>query len=104
MRHRGNDYSDDWHAGIEAGWGFKSKLYLILKIRSQQLFLNNEDTPAVEGVFSNNQSFISVGPEVHYFFDNGWGVNATLVGAFMGENILAAPYMGLGVSYDLKKD
>ena len=103
FRHRGADYSDDWHAGFEVGWNHKSKLYLILKVRSQQSLLNNEDTPAVDGVFSNNQSFVSYGPEVHYFFNNGWGVNATFFGAFMGENILASPYIGVGVSYDLKK-
>ena len=105
LRHRGKSYSDDWHSGLELGWNKDNRFYAILKMRSVQSLFNGEDGfNQVEGtLFANNLEYVSVGPEFHYFFKNNWGVNATILGAVQGQNILANPYFGLGVSYDLKK-
>lgn len=106
IRHRGKDYSDDWHSGVEVGWNVKKKdkFYAILKVRSVQSFFNSEETLQLQNsLFANNLEFISIGPEFHYFFDNNWGVNLTAYGAVQGRNILADPYLEVGVSYNLKK-
>ncbi len=105
FRHRGKSYSDDWHTGLELGWNKDKRFYAILKMRSIQSFFNgDEGVNQIEGtLFANNLEYISVGPEFHYFFKNNWGVSATILGAAQGRNILANPYLGMGVSYDLKK-
>lgn len=106
IRHRGKSYSDDWHTGLEVGWNKNNRFFAILKMRSIQSFFNgDEGINQVEGtLFANNLEYVSIGPEFHYFFKNKWGVNATILGAVQGRNILANPYLGVGISYDLKKD
>ena len=104
VRHRGNNYSDDWHSGLEIGWNKNKRFYAILKMNSIQSFNNSEVLNAGNSLFGNNLEYVAIGPELHYFFKNNWGVNATVVGAVQGENMLADPYFGVGISYDLKKD
>lgn len=102
-RHRGNDYSDDWHAGLEIGWNKNQRFYAILKMNSIQSFNNSDALNAGNSLFGNNLSYVAIGPEFHYFFKNNWGVNGTIVGAVQGKNMLADPYLSLGISYNLKK-
>ena len=103
LRHRGNNYSDDWHSGLEVGWNKSRRFYAILKMNAIQSFNNSKELNAGNSLFGNNLEYIALGPEFHYFFKNNWGVSATAVGALQGKNMLADPYFGVGVSYDLKK-
>ncbi len=104
LRHRGNQYSDDWHSGIEIGWNKNKRFYAIAKLNAVQSFFNhNEKIGASNSLFGNNTEYIGFGPEFHYFFKNNWGINATVVGALQGRNVLANPFWGVGISYDLKK-
>lgn len=104
IRHRGKDYSDDWHTGLEVGWNKDNRFYAILKMRSVISYYNGTALNTGDGtLFANNLEYIAYGPEFHYFFKNNWGVNANISFATRGRNILANPYMGLGISYDLKK-
>jgi hypothetical protein len=103
LRHRGNDYSDDWHSGLEVGWNKDKKFYAILKMNSIQSFNNSDALNTGNSLFGNNLEYIAIGPEFHYFFKNNWGINATAVGAIQGKNMLADPYFGVGISYSLLK-
>ena len=103
IRHRGNDYSDDWHSGLEVGWNKNERFYTILKMNSIQSFNNSDELNSGNSLFGNNLGYIAIGPEFHYFFKNNWGMNATVVGAIQGKNMLADPYLGAGISYNLKK-
>jgi hypothetical protein len=103
IRHRGNDYSDDWHSGLEVGWNKDRRFYAILKMNSIQSFNNSDALNAGNSLFGNNLGYIAIGPELHYFFKNNWGINGTIVGAIQGKNMLADPYVSLGISYTLKR-
>jgi hypothetical protein len=103
VRHRGKDYSDDWHAGLEVGWNKNERFYAIIKMNSIQSFYNSDVLNAGNSLFGNNLEYVAIGPEFHYFFKNNWGVNATVVGAVQGRNMLADPYFGVGISYNLLK-
>ena len=103
VRHRGDNYSDDWHSGLEVGWNKKQKFYAILKMNSVKSFENNNEVGTGQTLFGNNVEYVAIGPEFHYFFDNNWGVSGSVTGAFSGRNVLASPNIGIGISYNLKK-
>lgn len=105
LRHRGNNYSDEWRLGGELGWSPNQRLYAIFKINSVNSFFNKEGdlSDEVTGVFSNNTEYLSPGLQLAYEFKNHWGVSLSAQGAFYARNILAAPTYGLGVFYNLKR-
>lgn len=101
VNNRTNDFSDEFHFGLEAGGQFNS-FFLALKLALVESFQNGDAESSQTGIFSNNTEYVSFGPEVAYFLDNGLGISGTVLGAFSGQNILASPSFSLGFTYEIK--
>ena len=102
INNRTQDFSDEFHVGLEAGAAFPSGFFAALKLSVVESLMNGEASSSQTGIFSNNTEFISFGPQVAYGFDNGWLVSGSALGAFSGRNILASPMFSVGIVYELK--
>lgn len=97
FNNRTKNFSDDFRAGAEVGYTFKSKLVAILKLDIVQSFFNGSSAVADNGIFSNNTEYVSPSVEFAYTVNKGWGVSASGGFAIAGRNILASPNLGLGI-------
>lgn len=97
FNNRTKNFSDDFRAGAEVGYTFKSKLVAILKLDIVQSFFNGSSAVADNGIFSNNTEYVSPSVEFTYTVNKGWGVSASAGFAIAGRNILASPNLGLGI-------
>ena len=62
----------------------------------------DDDVQGGYGMFSNNTGYVSIGPEVSLFLNNGLGISFNTFGAFYGRNLLAAPSYSFGLVYKHK--
>lgn len=97
FNNRTKNFSDDFRAGAEVGYTFKSKLVAILKFDLVQSFFNGSTLVADNGIFSNNTEYVSPSVELAYVVNKNWGLSASAGFAFAGRNILAAPNVGVGI-------
>lgn len=97
INNRTKNFSDDFRAGAEVGYTFKSKLVTILKFDLVQSFFNRSTLVADNGIFSNNTEYVSPSVELAYVVNKKWGVSALAGFALAGRNILAAPNLGVGI-------
>jgi len=49
------------------------------------------------GLFANNQSYLSYGPEFSYIINETFGMSAGIESATQAENVLSAPAFSFGV-------
>jgi protein XagA len=97
FNNRTKNFSDDFRAGAEVGYTFKSKLVTILKLDLVQSFFNGSTLVADNGIFSNNTEYVSPSVELAYVVNRNWGFSASAGFALAGRNILAAPNLGVGI-------
>ena len=103
FNNRTNGFSDEFRFSLEFGAAIKQNLFAALKFGILESFNNGDATASQTGIFSNNTEYVTFGPEVNYFIGKGFGVSASVFGAFSGQNILASPAFTLGLVYDLKR-
>lgn len=106
VRHRGKSYSDEFQNGFELGWNNNRKFYIIGKLNSVLSFYNSKvsiNDEEITSIFANNTEYISPSLEFAYVTDKKWGFSIYGQGAIKAKNILAAPTLGVGIFYDIKK-
>ena len=91
-------YSDEYLYAVEVGYTVKNKLTAILRLRGLESLENGDDAVhgGMGGLYANNQSFLTYGPELIYSLDERTGVSLSAMGAARVHNALAAPVFSLG--------
>ena len=105
VNNRSNDFSEEFRYGLEFGLGLlNQKLWLIGRLNGVESFKNGAtaETVTSTSIFANNTEFSSYGVEAAYYITKKWGVSASIMSAFRGEIIAAAPSYSIGVFYDMK--
>lgn len=98
FNNRTEGYSDEFYYAAEVGYNFGGKLLVSLKMRGIESFKNGNDAVqgGMGGLFANNQSYLTYGPEVSYLLNNNFAVVAGVEGATHAENVLSAPAFSFG--------
>ena len=93
FNNRTGGYSDEFHYAAEIGYTFKNNIFVIFRIRGVESLKNGDGAVVggMAGLFANNQSYLSYGPEINYTINNTFGISAGIEGATRGENVLSAP-------------
>jgi hypothetical protein len=96
---RSKGYSDEFRYAAEIGYNLRNKFIIAFKIRGVESLRNGNDTVTggMGGLFANNQSYLSYGPEISYLIIRAVGLSAAIEGATRGENVLSAPAYSIGV-------
>lgn len=101
FNNRTNNFSDEYHLGLEVGYTL-NRISFNCKVNSVQSLFNGEsDGSAGNGVFSNNTEYVSYTPEVNWNITEKLGISANAGFALSGKRILASPNYGLGIYYQL---
>jgi len=68
------------------------------KLRGVESRKNGNDTVVggMGGLFANNQSYLSYGPEISYIVNQTFGISAGIESATRAENVLSAPAFSFG--------
>lgn len=99
FNNRTNGYSDEFRYAAEIGYTFHSKFLAIFRIRGVESLKNGDGAlGGMVGLFANDQSYLSYGPELVYSVDRIFGVSLGIEGATRGENVLSAVAFSLGFS------
>jgi hypothetical protein len=97
------DNSDEIHGGGELGWK-KNKLSVLLKIDGKFSLFNGSRAESISpSIYSNNQEYLGVSPQLLYEFENHFGLMLETGFALHARNIIAAPSLSAGVFFNLKK-
>lgn len=97
FNHRTRGFSEEFHAGFDAGIMLKDRVTLIFKSYLVRSFRNGSAPAAGTGLFSNNIQYLSFGPEVNVRLGKHLGLSGGVYGAQAATNVLAAPSFDLGV-------
>jgi protein XagA len=104
FNNRTNNFSDEFHYGLEAGYTFKDKLTGIFRVYGVESLYNGGNVESTQNsIFSNNTEYLSYGPELIYSITPKFGVTAAAYFAWSGKNILAAPSYIVGAYLKLTK-
>lgn len=98
FNNRTRGFSDELRYGLEAGTGwFNDKVYTILRFQGVKSLYNGSGVVS-DGTsfFANNTQYLSIAPEVSYFFSKNAGVTASIGGALFGNLIYARPSYSVG--------
>lgn len=99
FNNRTNGYSDEFRYAAEMGYTFHNKVLAIFRIRGVESLKNGDGAlGGMVGLFANDQSYLSYGPELVYSVDRTFGVSVGIEGATRGENVLSAVAFSLGFS------
>ena len=104
FNNRTNDFSDEIRFGGEFGWR-SNRLSAIAKVDAKfSMFNGSRSDSHSPSIYSNNQEYFAISPQVLYEFHNHVGVMAEAGFAVHSRNIIAAPSISLGVFFNLKDD
>ncbi len=101
FNNRVKGFSDDVRFHGEAGYK-KGKFLGSLKIFSVNALKNGDNSGNANGLFSNNISYFSYGPQIAFYPTEKLGVLANMLTGTGGTNVLAAPSYTVGIFLDLK--
>lgn len=92
-------FSHEWAATAEYGYKIKSA-YLIANMHARYS-LNNQPSPDFlhTGLGVNQQNYLAFGLKAFIPFTKNLGINLSAFGAFLGNNVQAAPSFGASVFY-----
>lgn len=98
FNNRTKGYSDEFHYAAEIGYTFKGRFLVSLKFRGIESLENGKAvTASTGGLFANDQSYLTYGPELSYLINQGLGISASIEGATRAKNVLSAPAFSLGI-------
>lgn len=99
FNNRTEGYSDEFYYAVEIGYSFNNRFSIAFKARGIESLKNGDETVVggMGGLFANNQSYLSYGPEITYNLNRVFGISAGIEGATRGENVLSAPAFSLGL-------
>jgi len=97
FRHKG--YTDEINFGFETGYTFANKLLAIFRVTGLKPLRNGDNTVAggAGGLFSNNQQYLTYGPEILYNVTDNVGVTAGVNAGTWARNVLSANVYRLGI-------
>lgn len=99
---RNNGYSDQFRWGIEGGYQANEKMWIIFYIDHLGLIEENDKVldPRIEanGLFLDEQMYLSPGFKFIYQFKNHWIVNSAIGGALSANNVAATPALSFGIA------
>lgn len=101
FNNRTKGFSDEFHAGIEAGVTLASFVGIIRMYSVNSLYNGNGGQAGGNGVFANNTEYLSFVPEIICNINDKLGAAASGGFAFSGKRILAAPNWSIGVFMNL---
>lgn len=98
FNNRVKGYSDEYLYACEIGYTFKEKLTAILRLRGLESLENGDDGVhgGMGGLYANNQSYMTYGPELIYNLDDRTGISLSAAGTARVQNALVAPVFSLG--------
>lgn len=100
VRTRG--FSEEFRFDYEAGIKFwKDRIIVAGKIIGVVALRNGDVSATMNGLFSNNVTYISPRLILGYEYKNKVGVSFETASAFIGKNVLAAPSYSFGIYYKL---
>lgn len=97
LRHKG--YTDELNFRVEAGYTLGNKLLAIFRITGLKPLRNGDNTIAggAGGLFSNNQQYITYGPELLYSLTDNLGITAGVNSGTWARNVLSANVYRVGI-------
>ena len=102
---RTNDYSSAFKLGGEAGYKALDWLWVAGFLDGVASFQNGDlidpRNNRLTGLYVNNQSYAAFGFKLIGEFDQNFGANVGLGGAFDGRNVAKSPAISLGLYYKL---
>jgi hypothetical protein len=101
FNNRTNGFSDEFHAGIEAGITSNKLIGIVRLYNVSSLYNGDGGNSGSNGVFANNTEYLSFVPEVIFKASDKIGIAASGGFAFSGKQILAAPNWSFGVFMNL---
>ncbi len=101
FNNRTKGFSDDVRFHGELGYK-KGKFLASVKIFSVNALKNGDAEGNASGLFANNISYFSYGPQVAFYATEKVGILANMLTGAGGTNVLAAPSFTAGIFLDLK--
>ncbi|MCP4520554.1 MAG: hypothetical protein GY827_02465 [Cytophagales bacterium] len=103
FNNRTGGFSDDIRFNAELGYRWKKFIFSVKLFSVNALDNGDEDNlGTASGLFSNNISYLSFGPQVAFYATEKVGILANMLTGAGGRNVLAAPSFAVGIFYDLK--
>ena len=95
-----NGFSDELLYAIEAGYTH-GKWMAVARVRGTESRENGDDlvSGGMGGLYANNQSFLTYGPELIYSMDDQLGLAASVVNTTRVKNALSAPVFSFGLFF-----
>ncbi len=104
---RTGDFSSDWTLGLEGGYRFFGRLWLVGMADRRQSFLNGDvQLPRANletGLYLNDQEFLAYGLKILIDIYKGFGIQGTTYTAASGNNVARSSLSGIGFYYKLGK-
>lgn len=99
FNNRVSGYSDELLYAVEAGYTFGERLTAIMRWRGVESLENGDDgvSGGMGGLYANDQSYMTLGPELIYKVWEGFGVSLGAASTMRARNALEAPVWSLGV-------
>jgi len=91
FNNRTEGYSDEFTYFLEIGYRPLNQLLVIMKFNGVETLRNGSDDTlgGAGGLFANNQKYLTYGPELIYSISESFGINAGIVTAAFGENVVS---------------
>lgn len=102
FNNRTKNFSDEIRYHGEIGYK-KKRLLVSVKLFGVNSLYNGANISNASGLFSNNISYLTFGPQVAYYVHKKVGVLGNMLTGSKGKNILGAPSYTLGVFLEIKK-
>ena len=98
FNNRINGFSDEFLYAVECGYTFRYGFTAILRVRGLESLENGDDAVGggMGGLYANDQSFVTYGPELIYDLGNGAGVSLSAADSARARNALQAPVYSAG--------
>lgn len=102
FNNRTKGFSDEIRYHGEIGYK-KNRLLVSIKLFGINSLENGDGMGNATGLFSNNISYLTYGPQVAFYATKKIGILANMLAGSSGKNVLAAPSYTVGIFLDLKK-
>lgn len=100
----GNDFRDQWTAGLELGWLFHPNFWLKGDVRVQETI--GMPTQLTDFIRSDGTTFTGYGLGLYYQLNDRWGLDVNYRGfadfLVPRRNLYSAGFMSAGLIYELK--
>ncbi|MBX7240729.1 MAG: hypothetical protein K1X92_03190 [Bacteroidia bacterium] len=99
---RSGGYSEEIRSDLELGFSPFKRFWTALAFNNKNSLKNGnvvEGNIAKTALYINNQSYNAWGVKLSYGFNESFGLNVSVYGAFSGQNVAAAPTFNSSIYY-----